>query len=534
MKQERTNWNPLIAIVASMVMMYITSFSINVLISPIVTDLGWSVSGLQLVIVSASLIAGSLQVTAGRLGDKVGKKKIFILGTIIYTIGLTIVVLAPNSNIFSIAWALIWPIGMVLVIPTSVALIMYFYSGSQRATAFGIYGAVLSVVSALAPLLVGYMANYTGWRIALALSPLFGIVTILLALRMPETKKDESIKIDLPSVLLSLLSFGTFLIATTMATQYGWLMEKRPFILGDTQINLGGLSIVPVLYLIAIGLLIFFLRRGKSLMSKGQSPLLDGSILKDKTFTIGAIIQSVLYFLIAAILFVVSVFVQSAAGFDSFDTALATLPASIGVAIFSFFTSGLGKKIMPKWIIITGFIVLCVGIFILKGSVGVDIGPMSLLPGMLIFGVGSGLVMAQIATVTMLSIKPEDEGGASGLSETMKEIIGQGFAIAFAGAILFGGVYSSMTKEYQRVESIELTSAEEQIILIELEDTFQTITETEEQEFIKSLPEKTQNEYQNIVDNAAIKGLNGTLNVLVFFVIISVALAFFLPNVKLE
>lgn len=189
---------------------------------------------------------------------------------------------------------------------------------------------------------------------------------------------------------------------------------------------------------------------------------------------------------------------------------------------------------MPKWIIITGFIVLCVGIFILKGSVGVDIGPMSLLPGMLIFGVGSGLVMAQIATVTMLSIKPEDEGGASGLSETMKEIIGQGFAIAFAGAILFGGVYSSMTKEYQRVESIELTSAEEQIILIELEDTFQTITETEEQEFIKSLPEKTQNEYQNIVDNAAIKGLNGTLNVLVFFVIISVALAFFLPNVKLE
>ncbi|WKK65322.1 MFS transporter [Lutimonas zeaxanthinifaciens] len=534
MKQERTNWNPLIAIVASMVMMYITSFSINVLISPIVTDLGWSVSGLQLVIVSASLIAGSLQVTAGRLGDKLGKKKIFILGTIIYTIGLTIVVLAPNSSIFSIAWALIWPIGMVLVIPTSVALIMYFYNGSDRAKAFGIYGAVLSVVSALAPLLVGYMANFTGWRIALALSPLFGIITIFLALRMPETKKDESIKIDVVSVFLSLLSFGIFLIATTMAAQYGWLMEKRPFSLGDTPLNLGGLSIVPVMYAFAIGLLIVFLKRGKSLMAQGQSPLLDGSILKDKTFTLGAIIQSVLYFLIAAILFIISVFVQSAAGFDSFDTALATLPASIGVAIFSFFTPGLGKRILPKWIVIAGFAIVFVGIFVLKESVGIDIGPMSLLPGMLIFGVGCGLIMAQIATVTMMNIKPEDEGGASGLSETMKEIIGQGFAIAFAGAILFGGVYTNMTKEYKRVESIELTAEEENQILLELEDTFQTITEAEEQEFIQSLPEKTRDEYQNIVDNSAVKGLNGTLNVLNIFVLVSIVLAFFLPNVKLE
>ena len=143
----KTSWMPLIAIAASMVMMYITSFGVNVLISSIVVDLGTTVATLQLVIVAASLIAGSLMVTAGRLGDKLGKKKIFLTGCILYTIGLVVVVLAPNTTIFALGWGVIWPMGMVLVIPNSIALIMYFYDGPQRALAFGIYGAVQQAVA---------------------------------------------------------------------------------------------------------------------------------------------------------------------------------------------------------------------------------------------------------------------------------------------------------------------------------------------------------------------------------------------------
>ena len=96
---SKQSWRPLIVIALSMVMMYITSFGINVLISSIVTDLGTTVATLQAVIVAASFIAGSLMVTAGRLGDKFGRKKIFVLGVAIYTIGLTIVVLSPNTTV---------------------------------------------------------------------------------------------------------------------------------------------------------------------------------------------------------------------------------------------------------------------------------------------------------------------------------------------------------------------------------------------------------------------------------------------------
>ena len=533
-EQTKQSWFPLIVIVFSMMMMYTTSFGINVLIAPIVQEFKWNISGLQLVIVSASLIAGSFQVTAGRLGDKLGKKKIFLWGNIIYTIGIIIVVLAPNSLIFSLGWALIWPFGMVLIIPTMIALIMYYYTGEQRAIAFGVYGGVLSIISAGSPLLVGLLSNELGWRIGLALSPLFGLFTILLTFKLPETTKDENIKIDIPSVFLSVFAFALFLIATTFATQYGWFFEKRAFLIGEFQLPLAGFSIVPVLYLISFVLLAIFFQRGKALSAKGEDPLLDGAIFKIKTFTLGATIQSILYFLLAAFIFTFSVFVQSAAGFDSFSTALVTLPASAGVGVFALFTSSLGQKIAPKWIIFFGFALSILGMYLLMLAVSVTATPLDFVPGMSLFGIGLGLVTAQIATVTMSDIKEKDEGSASGLSETMKEIIGQGFAIAFAGAILFGAVYSNMVDSYIKVESVKLSETQQSKIIVELEDTFNSITPVKEKEFIKSLPEKTQNSYQEIVNSAAEKALQKTVFILAFFSVLAMILSLFLPNIKLR
>ena len=125
-----------------------------------------------------------------------------------------------------------------------------------------------------------------------------------------------------------------------------------------------------------------------------------------------------LYFLFAAILFTLSVFVQSAAGFDSFSTALTTLPVSLSVAIFSFFTPGLGKKIAPKWIIMGGFVLVFIGIYLLSEQVTLSMTPLTTVIGSIIFGIGCGLVMAQIATITMIKVKPEENGEASGLSES--------------------------------------------------------------------------------------------------------------------
>jgi len=533
-EQKSASWLPLMAIAGSMVMMYITSFGVNVLISSIVVDLGTTVATLQLVIVAASLIAGSLMVTAGRLGDKLGKKKIFLTGVILYTLGLTVVVLSPNTAIFTLGWGVIWPLGMVLIIPNSIALIMNFYDGKQRALAFGIYGAVLSGVSAIAPVIVGWLANQFDWRVALAMSPVMGILTILLTLSMPETDKDEAIKIDVPSVLLSVASFGLFLVTTTMAGQYGWFMEKRPFLLGEAALPTLGLSIVPYLYAISILLLFVFIQRGARLKKKGEAPLLDISLLSNLPFTVGMSIGALFFLVNAALLFAVSVFLQAGVRFDPLQTALATLPFSAILAVVSLASPGLAKHVASKWIVVAGSAIMLAGILLISPNLSMTMQPMDVLPGMLVAGAGAGLLMAQGTGITMMTVTPEQEGAASGLSETMKEIVGQGFAVALAGAILFGGVYSSMVNSFEQQEGVELSSAEEQAIVIELEDTFQEISEVEEQAWVADLPASTREAYDEIVAVAAVKGVRAALNATAIAVVICLLLALLLPARKLD
>ena len=469
-----------------------------------------------------------------RLGDKLGKKKVFLTGAILYTVGLIVVVISPNTAVFVLGWGLIWPMGMVLVIPNSIALIMYFYHGKQRAVAYGAYGAVLSSVAAMAPVVVGWVAGLTDWRMALAMSPLMGVLTILITLKMPETDRDESIKIDLSSVLLSMASFGLFLLTTTQAGHFGWFFEKRPLVIDGTEISLMGLSVVPYLYALSFILFYFFVARGNKLKARGEAPLLDASLFANLPFTIGMSVGALFFLVNAAMMFAVALFLQAAAHFGPLQTAMVLLPFSAMQAVVSFTSPGLGKTIAPKWIVAAGSLVMAVGIALVSSAAAVDMSTWDMLPGMLVAGLGAGLMMAQGTSVTMMSVSPEQSGAASGLSETMKEVIGQGFAIALAGAVLFGAVYTSMTDSFEQKEGLQLTEQETAAIVIELEDTFQEISELEEKEFVSGLPEATRESYQSIVSNAAETGVRAALDVTQVVLLICFLLALFLPPTKLE
>jgi len=153
---------------------------------------------------------------------------------------------------------------------------------------------------------------------------------------------------------------------------------------------------------------------------------------------------------------------------------------------------------------------------------------------MVLAGAGSGLIMAQYTGITMMAVAPEQSGEASGLSETMKEIIGQGFAIALAGSVLFGAVYGSMVNDYARLEGETLTKSEHMKIIVELEDTFQAISEEEEATFVASLPDKTKKAYRQIVEDAGKKGLNAALMTMNVFLVMIAGLALMVPARKME
>ena len=142
--------------------------------------------------------------------------------------------------------------------------------------------------------------------------------------------------------------------------------------------------------------------------------------------------------------------------------------------------------------------------------------------------------MAQIGAVTMSTVPAEHGGAASGTSETVKEIVGQGLAVALSGTVLFGAVYASMVDDYSRLEGIKLSDAQHQQVVVELEDIFQEISEKEEEAFVAALPPKTRAGYPQIVDTAAVRGLSAAMMLMLAVVAIMLLLSLFLPATKIH
>ncbi len=119
------------------------------------------------------------------------------------------------------------------------------------------------------------------------------------------------------------------------------------------------------------------------------------------------------------------------------------------------------------------------------------------------------------------------------MSETMKEIIGQGFAVALAGSVHFGAVYSSMVNDYARLEGKDLSNEAHQKIVVELEDRFQSISEEDEAKFVSNLPDKTRKAYKQIVEDATKRGWNAALMVMNLSLLVIIVLALLVPARKM-
>ena len=206
------------------------------------------------------------------------------------------------------------------------------------------------------------------------------------------------------------------------------------------------------------------------------------------------------------------------------------LPFSAAYAVVSLSTPGLARIVSPRTIIIAGSILTILALWWIAQTVSHDMTVWTLMPHMIVLGIGMGAIMAQITTVTMSRVAPEESGEASGLSETLKEIIGQGFAVALAGSVLFGAVYASMTDSYEQIEGVELSQQEELDIIVELEDTFQEISEIEEREWVAALPENTRTAYADIVREAASAGLRQALYVMMVCMGLGLVCSLFLPG----
>ena len=526
-------WTPLIAVSLAIFMVTLDGTMMNIALFDIVKDFQTDLSNIQGAIVLHSLMMASLYLTGGKLGDVYGKKKIFRLGIVLFGLGTLIATLSPNAIVLTIGWSIIKTIGGMMIVPTTLALIVVNYSQARRAFAFGIYAAVTSMAILVGPLLMGFFTTHWTWRLGFALEPLLALSIFGLIFSIRETETLDDVEFDYVGSLLSALGIGTLVMASSLASRYGWWIARRPFSLAGVEISPFGLSLVPFLLVVGVLILVAFINWEDTRVTLGKLPLFQGGFFGSRQYTFGLLTNASCGISIAGFLFIVPVFLQSL-GLTGLETGIILLPYSVSLSLFSLTTASLSQKIPPKYIIQFGLVLMLTGVWMTYDILTVELTAPELFWGFVLFGSGTGIVLAQVSNVPLSAVPPSESGTASGVLETTREM-GIAFGVAVIGGVLIFSMYSHLTNGILKQGEITVDETTRQEIIIFLEDTLgKAKTPQQEDKVIAQLPEKVQQSIDAFLPSVLINAQKTTLVTVFDFLLFSLFFSAFLPQTKLK
>ncbi|MDV3220368.1 MFS transporter [Intrasporangium sp.] len=400
---------------------------VNVALPSIEAGIGATASDLQWIVSGYALTFGLVLVGAGRTGDAIGRRTMFIVGVLVFGVSSLAAGLAPNSGVL-VAARLLQGIGGGLLNPQVSGLIQELFSGRERGRAFGLLGATIGVSTAVGPLagglIIGLLGVEAGWRWIFFVNLPIVAGAVILALRWlpaphrrhPERRPD----LDPVGVVILGLGVGALLLP---------LIESGR---GD------GLPVPWWTGLIGAGLIAAFVAWESSYVARGRSPLVDVALFRIPGYPSGAIVSAVYFAGFTGIFFVLTIYFQQGLGYSALAAGLMVTPYAAGSAV----GSALGGRLVHRWgrLLVTGGITLS-----LIGLVAVDVvlttvdGPglgWALAVPLLVGGIGSGFVISPNITLTLHDVPVHRAGTAAGVLQTGQRL-GTAAGIALIGSIFF-------------------------------------------------------------------------------------------------
>ena len=419
-KVNENSWIPLMVVACATFIIAVDTSFMNVSISQISANLNTDVSTIQMIVSFYTLITAALILLSTKLQDIVGKKKLFLIGVVLFGIGTFIAAISLSDTMLFVGWSVIEGVAGALMVPAIVSIISGTYAGKKRTIALATLGIMGAVANAFGPLLGGVITTFLSWRFAFAFELIIIFFILGMQNKIPNFKPTES-KNDLDIIGAVISSIGLVLLV------FGILTLSK-----DINISVA----VMILGLIVLAIFIWYeLKRKRA----GKVPLLDVDLFKDKNLRVGASIKLLYNLTLKGGLFVIFLFFQTVLQLNAFDTGLASLPLTTGLLIFSLTTPRLIGKLNHKTLMAIGCIISIVGCLILSYQFRLNTTMLDLIPGQFLFGAGIGFVMALTVDVALFDIPAESQNNASGIVST-GETLGSSMGTAIIGIILILGV----------------------------------------------------------------------------------------------
>ena len=411
---------------------FICSFAgsnMNVMINDISHDLDTTVQGVQVAITIFLLVMAALMIPGGKLTDKYGRKRCFVVGLAVYGVGAALSAIAPGLGVLIIGNSILEGVGTALLIPPVYILTtLLFRDLTSRARAFGAISALGGIGAAAGPLIGGLITAAVSWRAAFVFQVLIIAVIIVLARNVHDPlPADPGRPFDTLGAVLSAVGLALVVMGILAADNNIWLM----------------------LALLTAGVLVllWFFASVRAKERAGREALLSTSLFRNRTSNLGLVTQNAQWLLLSGASFVVAAYLQVVRGYDAIQTGVIFTAETVGLLAASLAAERLAQRRAQRTLIVGGFIVTTVGIAVLLALVAGSPSAWAFAPGLLLIGLGLGLMLTPSVNVVQSSFREERQGEISGLSRSISNL-GSSLGTAVAGTVLVAGIAATPERSY--------------------------------------------------------------------------------------
>lgn len=418
-------WWALAAVCFGLFMALLDVTIVNVALPTIQQDLNAQFSSLQWVIDAYAIALAVVLVTSSRLGDILGRKKIFMTGLAVFSAGSLLCALSGDVSINGLSHIdvlnisrVIQGIGGSAMMPLSLSIISTEFHGKERGAAFGVWGGVAGLATAIGPLVGGFLVEKVNWQSIFYINVPIGVIGIILsAWAIRESKNEHTAHfIDLFGLVTFSGSMFCLVLALMQANDKGW----------------SSTYILTLFIIAAAAMLIFILGELRI-----KNPMIDPRLFKNPSFTGSAIAAFCLSAGLYSLFFYLTLYMQNFLGFGSLQAGLRFLPMSALVLIGAPLSGRLSDKFGPKWLLVTALGLMSIAVFLMTRISPTDKPSdwIVLLPAFIIAGIANGMANPPLSSLAMGTVHPSKIGMASAVSNVSRQV-GISFGIAFLGAML--------------------------------------------------------------------------------------------------
>jgi EmrB/QacA subfamily drug resistance transporter len=418
---ENRKWWTLGAMCFALFMIMLDNTVVNVALPSIQKDLGASISGLEWTINGYTLSFAVLLATGGRLGDIFGRRRMFLLGVVIFTLSSATAGFAVSSTDLVVS-RIVQGVGAALMMPATLSIITNAFPASERGKAMGMWAGVSALALAVGPVLGGFLTEHVSWRAIFYLNIPVAIGAVTAALFAVRESRDTSVgrEVDFAGVAALTTGLTAMILALVEGNSWGWGSPEILALIGVAVLGLGAFVAIE--------------RRVKV-------PMVDFSLLSDRNFLGAVVVALIVSFAMLGVFFFLALYMQDILGYSPLEAGVRFLPSTLMIVGVAPVAGRLSDRFGPRWLIAGGLAIVAASLYSFSG-IATDSGYLDLLPGFMLLGIGIAMTMSPMTSAAMNAVPVQKAGIASGVL-SMFRMVGGSLGVAVTGAIFQARVGTS-------------------------------------------------------------------------------------------